>query len=59
MKFKLLFLAFLVMLDTQAQNKKNGTNKSEAVDGIYVTIATNKGDITLQLEYQKSSELDV
>jgi cyclophilin family peptidyl-prolyl cis-trans isomerase len=68
MKFKLLILVFFGVLNTQAQNtKKAVTTKKTAVsttkavvkapvaiEGIFATIATNKGDITLQLEYQKA-----
>ncbi|WP_367754520.1 peptidylprolyl isomerase [Flavobacterium sp. WC2430] len=68
MKFKLLILVFFGVLNTQAQNTKKAvttkktavsTTKSivkapVAIEGIFATIATNKGDITLQLEYQKA-----
>tara|TARA_R110000868_G_scaffold1781_3_gene14229 strand:+ start:4158 stop:5339 length:1182 start_codon:yes stop_codon:yes gene_type:complete len=68
MKFKLLILVFFGVLNTQAQNTKKAvptkktvvtTTKAVvkapvAVEGIFATIATNKGDITLQLEYQKA-----
>lgn len=77
MKFKILFLAFLGMLNMQAQTgkkaipvKKSTTaiqaktgvkatvkpaiKPSAAVEGIFATIATNKGDIVLELEYKKA-----
>ena len=61
MKFKLLLLVFFGMLNVQAQaSKKSELNNTKAkvkvaaADGIFATIATTKGDITVQLEYQKT-----
>jgi len=67
MKLKLLFLVCIGMLNAQAQNSKkpvpakkqmtattNAVKKPVAVEGIFATIFTNKGEITVQLEYQKT-----
>jgi peptidyl-prolyl cis-trans isomerase A (cyclophilin A) len=67
MKSKILFLLFLGFLNTQAQiAKKPIQNKKPAsavkktvkapvvVEGIFATIATTKGNIVVQLEYQKT-----
>lgn len=67
MKLKLLFLVCIGMLNTQAQSikktvpaKKISTTtktvvkKPIVVEGIFATISTNKGDITVQLDYQKA-----
>lgn len=67
MKFKILFLLFLGMLNVQAQNTKKPIQSKKAtsvvkktiktpavVEGIFATIATNKGNIVVQLEYQKT-----
>ncbi|UQD56381.1 peptidylprolyl isomerase [Flavobacterium sp. K5-23] len=67
MKFKILFLVFLGMLNVQAQsskktpvNKKPTTiakasvKKAVVIEGIFATITTNKGDITIQLDYNKA-----
>jgi cyclophilin family peptidyl-prolyl cis-trans isomerase len=68
MKLKLLFLVCIGMLNAKAQgtkqavavNKKQTTTtkavvkKPIVVEGIFATISTNKGDITVQLEYQKT-----
>jgi cyclophilin family peptidyl-prolyl cis-trans isomerase len=62
MKLKLLFLVCLGMLNAQAQSSKKlahskkvmSTTKTIASEGIFATISTNKGDITVQLEYQKT-----
>lgn len=67
MKLKLLFLVCLGMLSAQAQNiKKTVPTKKQVtttetvakkpivVEGIFATISTNKGDIIVQLDYQKA-----
>jgi len=68
MKSKILLLLFLGMLNIQAQTAKKpvattkkpatttkATTKAPAVvEGIFATIATNKGNIVVQLEYQKT-----
>ena len=68
MKFKLLILVFFGILNTQAQTTKKAipakktvttatktvVNKPVVVEGIFATIATNKGDITVQLDYKKA-----
>jgi cyclophilin family peptidyl-prolyl cis-trans isomerase len=68
MKSKILVLLFLGMLNLQAQTtKKNVTTvkkvaptskitskSSTAVEGIFATIVTSKGNIVLQLEYKKT-----
>jgi peptidyl-prolyl cis-trans isomerase A (cyclophilin A) len=67
MKFKILFLLFLGVLNMQAQVKKKlvaakkptttvkVTSKVPvATEGIFATISTTKGDITVQLEYTKT-----
>ncbi|WP_395051829.1 peptidylprolyl isomerase [Flavobacterium sp.] len=68
MKSKILLLLFLGMLNIQAQTAKKPvattkktttttktTPKTAAViEGIFATIATNKGNIVVQLEYQKT-----
>jgi cyclophilin family peptidyl-prolyl cis-trans isomerase len=68
MKFKILFIFFLGMLQMHSQTtKKTVTTKKPAtavksvvkkkpvvVEGIFATIATTKGNITLQLEYKKA-----
>jgi cyclophilin family peptidyl-prolyl cis-trans isomerase len=68
MKSKILLLLFLGMLNIQAQTAKKPaattkkpttttktTPKTPAViEGIFATIATNKGSIVVQLEYQKT-----
>lgn len=63
MKFKILFLLFLGMLNVHSQTKKSVQAKKPviadvkapvAIEGIFATISTTKGDITLQLEYQKT-----
>jgi len=67
MKFKILFLLFLGMLNLQAQNTKKPIQSKKpasavkktvtapvVVEGIFATIATNKGNIVIQLEYQKT-----
>jgi cyclophilin family peptidyl-prolyl cis-trans isomerase len=68
MKSKILLLLFLGMLNIQAQTAKKPvattkkptttaktTPKTPAViEGIFATIATNKGNIVVQLEYQKT-----
>jgi hypothetical protein len=48
---KLLFLFCIGMLNAQAQNKKND---DKAVEGIFATISTNKGDITVQFDSPKA-----
>lgn len=66
MKFKFLLFAFIGMLAMQAQTvkkttapkkaiaAKSNTKKAAAPEGIFAVIATNKGEITLALEYQKT-----
>lgn len=68
MKAKILVLLFLGMLNIQAQTAKKPvtttkkptttsktTPKTPAViEGIFATISTNKGNIVVQLEYQKT-----
>jgi cyclophilin family peptidyl-prolyl cis-trans isomerase len=67
MKFKILFLAFLGMLNVQAQSSKKITatkkpainakavvKKAVAIEGIFATISTNKGDISIRLDYNKA-----
>ena len=67
MKSKILVLLFLGMLTIQAQVSKKPVaakkplstvkatpKKVAAIEGIFATIATNKGTIVVQLEYQKT-----
>lgn len=67
MKIKILFLVFLGMLNVQAQTakkpvttKKSTTavkptpKKAAVIEGVFATISTNKGNIVVQLEYQKT-----
>jgi cyclophilin family peptidyl-prolyl cis-trans isomerase len=65
MKLKLLFLVCIGMLNVQAQTAKKVVLKTKAsanktavttpvIDGIFVTFSTTKGDITAQLEYEKT-----
>jgi cyclophilin family peptidyl-prolyl cis-trans isomerase len=65
MKMKLLFLVCIGMLNVQAQTAKKvvlqtkaSSNKTAVktpvIDGIFVTFTTTKGDITAQLEYEKT-----
>ena len=71
MKFKILFLLFLGMVNVHSQTAKKSipakkpvttvkaTVKSPVktpvvIEGIFATIATNKGDIVLELEYKKA-----
>jgi len=67
MKAKILMLLFLGILNTQAQTTKKpvATTKKPATttitqkapvagEGIFATIATNKGNIVLVLEYKKT-----
>lgn len=64
MKSKIVLLLFLGLFNLHAQNtkkpvatKKPGTTTVKApvaLDGIFATIATNKGNITIQLFYQKA-----
>ncbi|HRN45269.1 MAG TPA: peptidylprolyl isomerase, partial [Flavobacterium sp.] len=69
MKFKILFLLFLGMVNVHSQTVKKSvpakkpvtTVKATAktpvkptIEGIFATIATNKGDIVLELEYKKA-----
>ena len=62
---KLLFLVCIGMLNVQAQTAKKvvlqtkaSSNKTAVktpvIDGIFVTFTTTKGDITAQLEYEKT-----
>jgi len=67
MKFKILFLLFLGVLNVQAQVKKKPVTAKKpttavkatpkvpvATEGISATISTTKGDIVVQLEYVKT-----
>jgi cyclophilin family peptidyl-prolyl cis-trans isomerase len=66
MKFKILILLFLGMLTVHSQIKKPVPAKKTvtavktvvkapvAIEGIFATITTTKGDITVQLEYKKT-----
>ncbi|MFV5685540.1 peptidylprolyl isomerase [Flavobacterium sp. GB2R13] len=66
MKFKILILLFLGMLTVHSQTKKPVPAKKPvtavktvvkapvAIEGIFATITTTKGDITVQLEYKKT-----
>lgn len=67
MKMKLLFLVCVGMLNAQAQSIKKPVvstkpaaatkavvKKPVVAEGIFATISTNKGDITVELEYQKT-----
>ena len=75
MKFKILFLLYLGMVNVHSQTVKKSvpakkpvttvkataktpvkpTVKTPAtIEGIFATIATNKGDIVLELEYKKA-----
>ena len=67
MKFKILILLFLGMVNAHSQTKKPVPAKKPvtavkapvkkapvAVEGIFATISTTKGDITVQLEYKKT-----
>lgn len=67
MKIKILFLLFLGMLNLHSQTTKKAVpakkpvtavktavKKPTVIEGIFATIATNKGDILLELEYKKT-----
>ena len=67
MKFKILFLLFLGVLNVQAQVKKKPVTAKKpttavkvtpkvavVTEGIFATISTTKGDIIVQLEYVKT-----
>lgn len=66
MKLKLLLFAFIGMLNIQAQTAKKIVAAKKIIpaktvvkkvvvpEGIFATIATNKGNIILQLEYAKA-----
>ncbi|WP_426065031.1 peptidylprolyl isomerase [Flavobacterium sp. DSP2-3-1] len=75
MKFKILFLLFLGMVNVHSQTIKKSTPAKKpatsvkttvktpvkptvktpvVIEGIFATIATNKGDIVLELEYKKT-----
>ena len=68
MKFKILFLFFLGMLQMHSQITKKPVPAKKpatavkaavkkapvAIEGIFATISTTKGDITVQLEYKKT-----
>lgn len=62
MKSKIALLLFLGLFNLHAQNKKPVVKKPTtaavkapvAQEGIYATIATNKGNITVQLFYKKT-----
>lgn len=50
MNFKIILFSLIGILNLQAQT----TKKTTATDAIFATISTNKGDIVLELEYQKA-----
>lgn len=61
MKSKIFLLLFLGILNLQAQTTKkpatttkNTTKAPAAVEGIFATIATSKGNIVLELDYKKT-----
>jgi cyclophilin family peptidyl-prolyl cis-trans isomerase len=59
MKFKILCIAFIAVLSMQAQETskkpvKKVIKTTAPEEGIFATIATSKGDITVQLEYTKT-----
>nr|WP_315150053.1 peptidylprolyl isomerase [uncultured Flavobacterium sp.] len=64
MKSKIILLLFLGVFNLHAQNTKKKTiakkpvttasKPAAAVEGIFATIATNKGNITVQLFYKKT-----
>jgi len=63
MKSKIVFLFFLGLLNLQAQTKKKTVTTKKttttvkapiAVEGIFATILTNKGTITVQLFYKQT-----
>ncbi|MGO4820857.1 MULTISPECIES: peptidylprolyl isomerase [unclassified Flavobacterium] len=54
MKLKLLGLLILGFLNIHAQGTKKATGKKVTPEGIFALISTNKGDITLQLNYEKA-----
>ncbi|MCI4442077.1 MAG: peptidylprolyl isomerase [Lentimicrobium sp.] len=68
MKSKILLLLFLGMLNIQAQTAKKPVTTTKkptttakptpktptVIEGIFATISTNKGNIVVQLEYQKT-----
>jgi cyclophilin family peptidyl-prolyl cis-trans isomerase len=59
MKFKILCIAFLAVFSMQAQEAskkpvKTVVKAAAPEEGIFATIATNKGDITVKLEYIKT-----
>jgi peptidyl-prolyl cis-trans isomerase A (cyclophilin A) len=63
MKSKIILLLFLGFLNVQAQNTKKpvavkkpmtAAKAPVAIDGIFATIATNKGNITVELFYKKA-----
>lgn len=59
MKFKILCIAFIAVLSMQAQETskkpiKKVVKTTAPEEGIFATISTSKGDITVQLEYTKT-----
>src|SRR5688572_17629080 len=64
MKSKILLLLFLVVFNLHAQNTKKAVpskkpvattvKKAVVVEGVFATIGTNKGNITIQLFYKKA-----
>jgi cyclophilin family peptidyl-prolyl cis-trans isomerase len=67
MKFKILFLLFLGMVNVHSQTVKKSVPAKKPVtttkaivktpvviEGIFATIATNKGDIVVELAYEKT-----
>jgi cyclophilin family peptidyl-prolyl cis-trans isomerase len=59
MKFKILCIAFIAVISMQAQETskkpvKKVVKTTALEEGVFATIATSKGDITVKLEYIKT-----
>tara|TARA_R110002126_G_scaffold142911_1_gene288983 strand:+ start:4323 stop:5468 length:1146 start_codon:yes stop_codon:yes gene_type:complete len=55
MKLKILYITLLAVCNLQAQDTtKKIVKKAVTEEGIFATISTNKGDITVMLEYVKA-----